>query len=115
MLDHRLHEFAWKLPFSDKVRNGKPKWLLRQVLYRHVPQRLIERPKSGFAVPLANWMRGELREWVESQLNPARIRREGYFDADLVDRKLKEHLSGQRNWHYLLWDVLMFQSWLETQ
>ena len=84
------------------------------MLYRHVPQALIERPKQGFAVPIAQWLRGPLRDWAQALLEPARLRSEGYFDVTQVMRKWNEHQSGARNWQYLLWDVLMFQAWIES-
>jgi asparagine synthase (glutamine-hydrolysing) len=115
ILDHRVVEFAWSLPLSLCVREGKEKWLLRQVLDKYVPSRLIERPKMGFAVPLGEWMRGPLRGWCEELLSPSRLRDDGIFDVDMVTRAWREHVTGKRNWHYHLWDVLMFQSWLELQ
>lgn len=115
MLDHRVLEFAWSLPLDYKVRGGVGKWPLREVLYRHVPRQLIERPKVGFAVPLDEWLRGPLRGWAEQLLDEARLRQEGYFYPAPVRQKWSEHLSGQRNWAPHLWSVLMFQSWLENQ
>jgi asparagine synthase (glutamine-hydrolysing) len=114
-LDHRVVEFAWQLPLSMKIRQNQGKWLLRQLLYKYVPPTLIERPKTGFGVPIHQWLRGPLREWAESLLDEKRLQREGYFNAGLIRTKWREHLSGQRNWQFLLWPVLIFQSWLETE
>ena len=114
LLDHRVLEFAWTLPLSMKLRDGQSKWLLRQVLYRHVPKELIERPKMGFGIPLDVWLRGPLRAWAEELLNPARLEVEGFFHAEPIQQKWREHLTGQRNWSYYLWDVLMFQAWKES-
>jgi asparagine synthase (glutamine-hydrolysing) len=112
-LDHRVVEFAWQIPLAMKLRNGQGKWLLRQLLYRHVPRELIERPKMGFGIPLDTWLRGPLKEWASTLLEERRLQREGYFNPAPIRRIWHEHLSGQRNWQHHLWDILIFQAWLE--
>jgi asparagine synthase (glutamine-hydrolysing) len=112
LLDHRVVEFAWKLPLSLKLRSGRGKWILRQLLRKYVPDELVDRPKRGFGLPLAGWLRGPLREWAETLLDEGRMRADGYLNPDPVRSKWKEHLSGLRNWQLELWDVLMFQAWL---
>lgn len=114
-LDHRIVEFAWRLPLSMKIKGSTGKWPLRQLLARHVPPSLTERPKVGFGVPIDAWLRGPLREWAAELLRPARLRAEGYLNCEQVETKWREHSSGARNWQYYLWDVLMFQSWLEAR
>ncbi|MBX3606821.1 MAG: asparagine synthase (glutamine-hydrolyzing) [Piscinibacter sp.] len=113
LLDHRVVEFAWRLPLHMKCRQGAGKWILKRLLDGYVPRALVERPKSGFGVPLAAWLRGPLRDWAESLLDETRLRREGYFNPAPVRRKWQEHLAGRRNWQNPLWNVLMFQAWLE--
>jgi asparagine synthase (glutamine-hydrolysing) len=114
MLDHRLVEFAWGLPAQMKVRNGQGKWLLRQVLHRHVPRELVERPKMGFGVPIGAWLRGPLKDWAAELLAPSRLRQQGFFDAQTVQTRWDEHQSGRREHAYPLWTMLMFQAWLEA-
>ncbi|AHG91041.1 asparagine synthase (glutamine-hydrolyzing) [Gemmatirosa kalamazoonensis] len=113
-LDHRVVEFAWRVPIEYKVRDGQGKWLLRQVLYRHVPRALVDRPKMGFGIPISHWLRDELHDWAADLLSPERLRAQGYLDPDAVQTKWNEHQSGRRNWQYQLWVVLMFEAWLDS-
>lgn len=113
LLDHRVVEFSRKIPLHMKIRDGQGKWALRQVLYKYVPKELVERPKMGFGVPIDKWLRGPLREWAEDLLEENKIQQQGLLNYNLIKEKWDEHLSGKRNWQYLIWDVLMFQAWHE--
>ena len=112
-LDHRVAELAWRLPLHMKIRDGQGKWALRQVLYRHVPRALIERPKQGFGMPVGQWLRGPLRGWAEPLLDSARLAAEGFFHPAPIRAKWAQHLSGRGDHTAALWAVLMFQAWLE--
>lgn len=114
-LDHRVAEWAWRLPLDMKIRDGQGKWALRQVLYKHVPRELIDRPKAGFSIPVGQWLRGPLRDWAEALLNEKRLQRESYFHAGPILSRWREHLSGKRDHTASLWAVLMFQAWLDAQ
>ena len=115
LLDHRIVEFAWRLPLRQKIRGDESKWLLRRVLERYVPRSMFERPKAGFGVPIDAWLRGPLREWAQDLLSQDRLTREGFFDPAPIHSALTEHLSGRKNRQYQLWTVLMFQAWLDHQ
>ena len=114
-LDKNVIEFAWKLPFNMKIRNSRGKWILRKILDRYVPNELIDRPKMGFGVPIDSWLRGPLKEWAEDLLSEKRLKSDGYFNVNMIREKWKQHLSGEQNWQYHLWSVLMFQLWLDKQ
>lgn len=112
LLDHRLIAFASHLPQAMKIRNGQGKYLLRQVLYRYVPAHLIDRPKMGFGIPLGSWLRGPLREWAEALLDAQTLTQNG-FHAAPIRQKWQQHVMGQANWDYILWDILCYQSWAQ--
>ncbi len=113
-LDHRLVEFAWRQPVASKIDKLSGKKLLKDMLYQHVPRELVERPKMGFGVPLAAWLRGPLQEWAGDLLAADRLQRDGYVSAPAIQQKWREHQDGTADWHYHLWPVLMFQAWLDT-
>lgn len=111
LLDHRVVEFAWRLPLRFKIRQGTSKWILRQVLHKYVPAKLMQRPKMGFSIPIDDWLRGPLREWAEALLSADCLAQHGLLNAGPIRTKWREHLSGTQNWQDLLWVVLVFQDW----
>jgi asparagine synthase (glutamine-hydrolysing) len=115
LLDHRVIDFAHRLPMHFKIREGKGKWVLRELLFKHVPRELIDRPKMGFSVPLGEWLRGPLRGWGEEMLDEFRLREQGYFNAKLMKNVWLDHQKGRADHSSKLWGVLMFQAWLTTQ
>ena len=113
-LDHKLIEFVWQIPHSLKYRNGQGKWILRKILNQYIPKNLTQRPKMGFEAPLGSWLRGPLRDWAENLISERRLQQEGYFNSKIIREKWDEHLSGKKNWQNHLWNILMFQAWMET-
>jgi len=114
-LDHNVVSLSWQLPMNMKIRNGQTKWALRQILYKYVPKNLIDRPKSGFEIPLSLWLKGPLKEWSQNLLNKSRIDQEGIFNSEMIEKTWNEHMSGEYNWSSKLWSILMFQCWYEKQ
>ena len=115
MLDHRVVAFAWRIPPERRVRGGQGKWALRQLLYRHLPPDLVDRPKMGFGVPVGEWLRGPLRDWADDLLSVERLQRDGLFDPAPIRQAWAEHRDGTRNWQYQLWNVLMVQAWMAQE
>ncbi len=111
LLDHRVVEFAWQLPRNMLIRHGESKWALRQILARHVPRALTDRPKMGFAIPIDAWLRGPLKDWAEDLLAPAKLEADGLLNAKPIRRAWAAHVSGRRNLQYPLWGILMLQAW----
>ena len=114
-LDHRVVEFVWSLALNQRVRGSRTKWLLRELLYKYVPAALVDRPKMGFGVPIAQWLRGPLRPWAEDLLDSARLDHQGYLNSQLVRQYWELHRSGKANFEFALWNVLMFQQWLAAR
>ncbi|MCB0355976.1 MAG: asparagine synthase (glutamine-hydrolyzing) [Bdellovibrionales bacterium] len=115
MLDRRVIELAWSLPLDFKIHKGQGKWILKQLLYRYVPQALIERPKMGFGIPIGEWIKGPLRDWAETLLAEDSLNQSGLLHVKNINQRWQEHKKGQRNWHMSLWNVLMFQQWYFAQ
>jgi len=111
ILDHKIVEYAWRMPNRMKLRGSTGKWILREILYKHVPKQLINRPKMGFGVPIGEWMKGPIRDWAEDLISEQKLNTHGLLNGGAIRQKWDEHLGGRRNWQYHLWDVLMFQSW----
>jgi asparagine synthase (glutamine-hydrolysing) len=114
IIDHRVVELSARLPLSMMIKAGQGKWALRQLLIKHIPEEMMERPKRGFAVPVHEWIRGPLRNWAEELLSESRLRDEGFLNPEPIRKRWQEHLSGKRDWKNSLWGVLMFQAWLEA-
>ncbi len=115
LLDHRVAEFSWQLPLIMKFRNNRGKLILRKILHNYVPEKLIERPKMGFALPYGTWLTQELRDWAEALLDEKRLQHEGFFVSESIRNLWQDHLTGKHNWQYHLWDILMFQAWLDEE
>ena len=114
-LDKNVISDAWRLPLSFKIKSGEGKWLLKEILYKYVPKKMLDRPKAGFALPIGDWLRGPLMKWAEDLLDKQTIDEQGYLNSDNVEKIWKQHLSGKYDWTAKLWTVLMFQAWLEMQ
>ncbi len=112
LLDHKLVEFSWSIPANMKIRDGKGKWLLKQLLYRKVPQAMMDRPKLGFGVPIENWLRGPLKEWAEHLLSVESLQKHSVFNPGPIRKTWQLHKSGKRNFQHVLWNVLALQAWL---
>lgn len=112
-LDHRIIEFASRLPFEYKINNSKGKIILRELLKRYVDPSVIERPKMGFGIPMGDWLRGPLKDWASDLLSPQKISSQGILDPKKISNILNAHISGDQNYEYLIWPVLMFQSWYD--
>jgi asparagine synthase (glutamine-hydrolysing) len=113
LLDHRVVEQAWRTPLAFKMRDGQGKWVLRQILYRHVPKDLIERPKAGFAIPIGTWLRGPLRDWAETLLSAQALAVQPTLDATAIRQRWAEHLACTHDRTASLWGILMFQAWMK--
>lgn len=115
LLDHRVAEVAARIPLSMKLRSGRGKHILRELLYRQAPRQLFDRPKAGFGVPIGHCLKGPLRSWAEELLEPRRMTADGWLDTNIVRRRWEMHLSGRRNSTAAMWAILMFQAWQREQ
>ena len=113
-LDKKIVQFALSLPLKYKIKEGVGKSILRDVLYKYVPKNIVERPKMGFGIPLAEWMRTDLKDWCENLLNEKKLNEEGFFDSKIILDKWNKHLSGKEDCHHQLWNILVFQAWLDN-
>ena len=114
-LNHKLLEYAWQIPQPLKLKKTQSKWILRQILYKYIPKKLVERPKVGFGVPIDSWLRGPLKDWAQALLDKTKLRNEGFFNPDSINIKWTEHLSGKKNLQHEIWSILMFQEWLSKK
>ena len=112
MLDHRVVELSWRIPLDMKIDKNKGKLILKKILKDYIPLNLIERPKMGFGIPLAEWLRTSLKDFTNDQLEHSKIKHDGYLDSDIVNQTWQEHQTGKRNWEHKIWAIIMFQSWL---
>jgi asparagine synthase (glutamine-hydrolysing) len=108
-------EFAMSLPMDFKINGSNGKFILKELLSKYLPKDVFDRPKQGFALPIESWLKGPLEDWVENLLDPRKMSEDGYFDSDVVYQKWREHRAGKHNWQTELWDVLMFQAWLDNE
>ena len=113
-LDKRVIEAAWKIPIEEKIKNKIGKIPLRNILKKYIPENLVERPKQGFGVPINSWLRGPLKEWANDLLDEKKLNNDLFIDKKIITKKWQEHLSGRKNWHYPIWNILVLQSWIEV-
>jgi asparagine synthase (glutamine-hydrolysing) len=114
-LNHKLLEYTWQIPQLLKLKKSQSKWILRQILYKYIPKKLVERPKVGFGVPIDSWLRGPLKDWAQALLDKTKLRNQGFLNPDSINIKWTEHLSGKKNWQHEIWSILMFQEWLSKK
>jgi len=111
-LDQQVIEYAWSLPIGVKIKNGAGKWPIRKILSKYVPDSIMERPKTGFGVPIGDWLRGPLRNWAEDLLDPSVLSNQNLLNPEPIRKRWLEHIDGKRNWQHSLWGVLMLQAWM---